>query len=158
MAISPPVPYAPELVESILDRIGDGESLSHICRDEGMPNKRTFLRWVTDKPEVQKLYTEALKLREEVYFDQIVDIVDTCRDPAKARLQADSRKWVLARMNPKKYGDKMTQELTGADGGPMVVEIMHFSGTPEEVAAAHAESRAQFDRVGEEIDRSFPEA
>lgn len=125
------VHYTPELVESILDRIGDGESLSAICRIKGMPNKRTFLRWVKDKPEVQKAYTEALALREEVYFDEIVHIVDTCRDPAKARLQADSRKWVLARMNPKKYGDKMTQELQGADGGPLVIEMVQFASPPD---------------------------
>ena len=32
---------------------------------------------------------------------------------AKARLRVDTRKWALARMNPKKYGDKVA--LTGGD-------------------------------------------
>ena len=38
-------------------------------------------------------------------------------------MQIDARKWVLARMNPKKYGDKFTQELTGADGGPVALVL-----------------------------------
>ncbi len=30
---------------------------------------------------------------------------------AKARLRIDTRKWALARMNPKKYGNKVSQEI-----------------------------------------------
>jgi hypothetical protein len=31
----------------------------------------------------------------------------------------DTRKWILAKMAPKKYGDKVIQELSGPDGGPI---------------------------------------
>jgi hypothetical protein len=40
---------------------------------------------------------------------------------AHKRLQIDTRKWVLSKMLPKVYGDKVTQEHTGADGGPIAV-------------------------------------
>ena len=36
---------------------------------------------------------------------------------ARNRLRVDARKWVASKLKPKKYGDKMTQEHTGADGG-----------------------------------------
>jgi len=45
----------------------------------------------------------------------------------RSRLRIETRKWALARMNPKKYGDKMTAELTGAEGGPITVELVRFS-------------------------------
>jgi hypothetical protein len=42
---------------------------------------------------------------------------------ARSRLRVDSRKWLAARMAPTKYGDKITQEHTGADGGAIKSEI-----------------------------------
>lgn len=38
---------------------------------------------------------------------------------ARNRLRIDTRKWMLAKMLPKLYGEKVTQEHTGADGGPI---------------------------------------
>lgn len=38
---------------------------------------------------------------------------------ARNRLRVDTRKWMLAKMLPKVYGDKVVQEHTGADGGPI---------------------------------------
>lgn len=37
------------------------------------------------------------------------------------RLRVDARKWLLSKMAPKKYGDKVTQEHTGANGGAIQV-------------------------------------
>ena len=38
---------------------------------------------------------------------------------AGARLRADTRKWVLAKMLPKIYGDKPEAEVSSKDGGPI---------------------------------------
>jgi terminase small subunit-like protein len=38
---------------------------------------------------------------------------------ARSRLRADSRQWLAARMSPKKYGDKVSQEISGPDGSPV---------------------------------------
>lgn len=40
---------------------------------------------------------------------------------AHKRLQIDTRKWMLSKMLPKVYGDKVTQEHTGTDGGPITL-------------------------------------
>ena len=37
------------------------------------------------------------------------------------RLRVDARKWLLSKLAPKKYGDKLTQEHTGANGGAIEV-------------------------------------
>lgn len=34
---------------------------------------------------------------------------------ARSRLRVDARKWLMARMAPKKYGDKIEQTLQGGD-------------------------------------------
>jgi hypothetical protein len=37
----------------------------------------------------------------------------------RSRLRVDTRKWLIARMAPKKYGDRVTNEVVGKDGGPI---------------------------------------
>lgn len=113
-----------KLFDRICERIAGGESLRAICKTKDYPVQRTVLRWVAKDEKLAAQYAEAQNMRAEHYFDEIIDIADKGADPQKTRVQIDARKWVLARMNPKKYGDKFTQELTGADGGALVVKIV----------------------------------
>lgn len=123
------VVFSPELFDRICERMANGESLRAICKGKDMPNKRTVLRWLECNEKLADQYSEAQNLRAEHYFDEIIDIADSKADPQKTRVQIDARKWVLSRMNPKKYGDKFTQELTGTDGSPLQVQIVRF-GAP----------------------------
>lgn len=116
--------FTQELFDRICERMAEGESLRAICKAKDMPAKRTVLRWVANDEALAKQYSEAQQMRAECYFDEIIAIADSKSDPQKTRVQIDARKWVLARMNPKKYGDKFTQELTGSDGGALVVKIV----------------------------------
>jgi hypothetical protein len=43
----------------------------------------------------------------------------------RSRLRIDTRKWIAARMRPKKYGDKVA--LTNGEGGPLVVQVLKLS-------------------------------
>lgn len=45
---------------------------------------------------------------------------------AHKRLQVDTRKWYLSKVLPKIYGDRVTQEITGADGGPISVAAVNL--------------------------------
>ena len=42
----------------------------------------------------------------------------------RSRLRVDTRKWLMSKMLPRKYGDKMA--LTGGDGGPIVVQTISY--------------------------------
>lgn len=111
--------YDQALVDKICAEMADGKSLRAACKGAGRPDRKTFLRWVEKHEAVEKAYVQAIADREERYFEEIIEIADGKADPSKTRVQVDARKWVLARMNPKKYGDRMTNELTGAGGGPI---------------------------------------
>lgn len=113
------VKFSQAVVAKICERIADGKSLRAVCKAADMPARATFLEWAAKRDDVRALYEQAIADREERYFEQVIEIADSGRDPAKTRVQVDARKWVLARMNPKKYGDRMTNELTGAGGGPI---------------------------------------
>lgn len=134
---APHVEFSQKLFDAICKRIAMGESLRKICADAGMPDRGTFNAWRKQTEELQRQYDAACIDREENYFEQIIDIADECRVGEKrvtkangdievtevdmverAKVQIDARKWVLARMNRKKYGDKLGVD-GGEDGAPV---------------------------------------
>ena len=105
-----PTDYNDDLIDDICLRIADGRSVNSICNDADMPSKAIIYRWLDKYPEFVDKYQRAMKQREEFHFDEMLDIADDVlpetAEVARAKLRIDTRKWVLSRMNPKKYGDK----------------------------------------------------
>lgn len=138
-----PTLYTTELRDLICARLAEGESLNGICRDEGMPAESTVRGWSLD-PEhpISARYARAREVGYHKMFDELLDIADDSRndfveratksgDPirvtdeeaiSRARLRVDTRKWMLAKALPKVYGDKLSAELTGAGGTPLMPE------------------------------------
>lgn len=125
-----PALYTPKLAEAILTRISDGESLRSICRDDTMPSMKTVTKWCGTQPEFLRQYAQARLNQADAYHDEVVQIADDDSDDVRvvtvkrngkdvqigvvnsvavhrARLRADVRLRVAARLNPKKYGDKL---------------------------------------------------
>jgi hypothetical protein len=106
-----------EVQGEIIRRMCEGESLRAICRTEGYPAPSTVILWTNNDPAFAEQYARARDERADVYFDRIDDVSDaaasaeTAVEVAGLRLKADNIKWQLARMAPKKYGDKL--ELGG---------------------------------------------
>lgn len=132
--------FTADTADEICARLSDGQSLREICRDESMPGRTTVARWLTDNEVFRGQYARAVDMRADYLFDEMLAIADTplagVKKTTKAngdvetsegdmiehrRLQVDARKWALARMAPKKYGDK--HEVTGPDGGPVQITI-----------------------------------
>ena len=69
--------------------------------------------------------------RADAMFEDMIDIADDGRNDyivngdgeerfntehvQRSRLRLDTRKWMLSKMLPKKYGDKITDEVIGND-------------------------------------------
>ena len=77
--------------------------------------------------------TRAREAQADCWASEIVDLADeTLADAnhvAKARLQIDTRKWVACKLLPRKYGERVSAELTGANGGP--IKTGHRGQFPE---------------------------
>lgn len=96
---------------------------------KGMPSLETFYKWIDEDEEKAKRYARACEARAENLFEEILEIADeknadiALSDDGtmfvdgnaiqRSRLQIDARKWMLTKMQPKKYGDKIEQNLTG---------------------------------------------
>lgn len=128
-----PTDYNQEIVANICERLSLGESLREICRDDNMPGKSTVMRWLHAHEEFRDQYARAREAQAEHWADEIIEISDDgsndwetrqSKDGSsyeavnaevinRSRLRVDTRKWLMARMAPKKYGDKVTQAHEG---------------------------------------------
>lgn len=138
--------FTQEIADAICERLALGESLRSVCRDEAMPSQSMVFRWLAENQLFREQYARAREAQADSWADDILQISDdgsndtyidgdgnerTNQDViARSRLRVDTRKWLMARMAPKKYGDKITQEVTGADGAPLV-PIINLTGRPE---------------------------
>ena len=119
-----PTDYNEELVSSICEQLADGFSLRQICLSESMPNRATVFRWLAKYEEFSDQYARAKEEAAELFAEDIISIADGEEDGdvQRDRLRVDARKWVASKLKPKKYGDKVQQEITGANGGPIKTE------------------------------------
>lgn len=148
-----PSGFTKTIADTICGRIAGGESLRAICRDEDMPSKSMVMRWLAQNESFRDQYAQAREIQIDELAEEILDIADDGSNDwmereqkdggtgwtlngehvQRSRLRIDSRKWLLGKMAPKKYGEKMTQELTGADGGGLVLQIVRYAdNTPAE--------------------------
>lgn len=121
-----PTDYSRELAVEICLRISNGRSVKSICADKDMPSKTSIYEWLNIHSEFTDMYREAVSQRADYHFDEMLDIADMVEaesaEVAKARLQIDTRKWILSRMNPRKYGDNI-QEDDGNNDNAQPVQV-----------------------------------
>ena len=122
-----PSDYLVEVADDICSLLASGESLNSICKRKGFPSRNTVYRWLREYKDFRDNYARATDDRAESIFEEMLEIADGAEAEtasiAKARLQIDARKWILGKMNPKKYSDKQTVEMTGANGGPIDMSL-----------------------------------
>lgn len=141
--IGRPSSFTEEVAAVICARIAAGESLRAVCRDPAMPEMRTVFRWMPANEGFRQQYEIAMEARAAAIFDEMMEIADTpvmgettTEQPDGSietkrgdmiqhrRLQIDARKWMLARMSPKKYGDRLAHEVTGEGGGAVMIQVV----------------------------------
>lgn len=108
--------------EAVLDGMAeDGLSLHSACKAQGVA-VRTVLNWIDADAELSAQYARAREALIEFHLDKTQKITQS--DPERApdgrvdaghvgwqRLQYDSAKWYASKLSPKRYGDKITQEV-----------------------------------------------
>ncbi len=118
--------YDPELLMPfICERIANGDSLRKISKLDGMPSVALIIKWVGEDPRWHEQYARAKERQMDHYAEEIVEISDdTAKDThvttyeggvertspntewiSRSRLRVDSRKWLMSKLAPKKYGE-----------------------------------------------------
>lgn len=128
--------YTPELAAEILERISNGESLRSITRDPSMPVMSVVYVWMLRHPDFAEQYARAREEQAETLADEIVALADeepvqVVDDKGVGRVDSawvtwqknrvDARKWVAAKLKPKKYGDRVA--VAGDADSPLKVDV-----------------------------------
>lgn len=128
--------YSDELFTRICERLAEGESLAAICRCDDMPAYSSVMKWVSQNEKLAESYARAKSDGLEKMADELLEIADA---PVKSldsgatdngavqkqRLQVDTRKWLLSKLAPKKYGDKLQTEVSGG------LSVVVATGVPD---------------------------
>lgn len=139
--------YTTAIATSICQMLIEGMSLRQICEQPGMPNKATVLRWLADEKRsvFRDQYTRAREMQAEAMADEILEISDDGRNDwmeiqnkegenvgwringeavQRSKLRVDSRKWLMSKMLPKKYGETK-------DAAPEDTDVNIVGGLPD---------------------------
>jgi hypothetical protein len=112
-----PSEYTEEIGIKICKLMTAGMSLRKICELEEMPCKQTVYDWMWRFEPFLERYVRAREAQMEAYAEELTDLADNASLTAeainKARLQIDTRKWLMSKLKAKKYGDHATLEHTG---------------------------------------------
>jgi hypothetical protein len=109
--------YTEEMAHEILDRVSDGESLRGVCKSPHMVDERTARRWRDENFEgFGDRYAKAIDHCLETWAGEIVSIADEPASDMAAvqrnRNRVDSRKWILSKLRPERYGDRVSLDVT----------------------------------------------
>ena len=135
-----------EVMRDICELLEKGMSLQRACREvSDSPTAGNVLTWVEKDPALAEQYAHARSVGYKLLADEIIAISDEvdvdaryqgeeiklaldATAVARNRLRVDTRKWMLSKMLPKVYGDKVTQEHVGADGGAIQLAAVDLRG------------------------------
>lgn len=111
-----------ETFKEIINFVQDGNSLKESC-DKSRITRETFYKWIKEDETKSDTYARAREYRSDLIFEEILDIADNSGRDKKLndegievvdheniqrdKLRVDARKWMLSKMNPKKFGEKL---------------------------------------------------
>jgi hypothetical protein len=134
----PPIPkdrrsyltYSPAIADEICALVAEGQSLRQITELPGMPSRRAVQYWMTRYPDFKEKYECAMMLCAEFWAHEIIEISDDSagdyvitedgrrvvdhENINRSRLKVDSRKWLLSKLLPKRYGDRIQADMNVA--------------------------------------------
>ena len=140
-----PSKYCQKTTNTICELLASGKSLREICKRDDMPSMVTVFNWLHKYDEFLNQYARAREEQAEAMVDEILSIADEKPDyirddrgikridPASVnrnKARVDARKWVAAKLRPKRYGDRI--ELNGADGGPVRHHVTYEVVRPDD--------------------------
>jgi hypothetical protein len=138
--IGRPSKYTPELADEICQRLSNGEPLRQICREEYMPAWQKIYEWMAKDEKLSGSIARAREVGQDAIAEDIFG--EMMQEPERIlsegggridagyvqliKARADIKLKLLAKWNPKRYGDRV--QLAGSKDEPMEhkVEVKSF--------------------------------
>lgn len=124
----PPVAPDAEQIDMVLARIATGEMLSPILAEPGMPHFTTFYDWCARDADLSLAYARA----RATGYDRIAIMAretargrgESTQDVQRDKLIIETDLKLLAKWDPKRYGDKVL--MSGDADNPIIVQTEGF--------------------------------
>lgn len=121
-----PTKYTLELGTELCAELSLGKSLRTVCKLAKFPSVVTVFTWIREHDEFLKQYEKAKQESSDLLVEEMMDIADTkdSKESAqRSRLRVDTRKWVVSKLKPKKYGDKLDVTSDGEKLPTPIIKI-----------------------------------
>lgn len=115
-----PSTYDPAYCEKVVELGKLGKSIEQICYDLDTP-VRTLYLWRDTHPEFMQALEDAKAFEQAWWESQAHAYMVETKDGPKLNASLWSRS--MAARFPKKYRESVKQEITGADGAPLITGI-----------------------------------
>jgi hypothetical protein len=140
----PPALTHAQTMDAIIDWLSEGKTLREFCRQPGMPSFRSVYDWCDADENFAARFARAREIGQDMIAEETIEIIDIepeyaeswsegggsrRRDAAFVQWQknrAEQRLKLLAKWNPKRYGDKVGEGPT--DNRPINIEIIKPDG------------------------------
>lgn len=146
-----PSKRSPEVIQRILDGLSKGTPLTVICSADDMPATRTVATWAEEDPELSANIARAREAGfDQIALDALAIADDSTRDTitldkggampnsewiSRSKLRVETRLKLLAKWDPKRYGERVAQEISGPDGGPVSLAAVRLDNEQEQALA-----------------------
>ena len=128
--------WSQEIEDAVVEDVSKGTPLTVACRKQGICS-RTFNRWRKDDDDLASRVLRARDLGFDAIADECMRIADTPMEGTETidtpdgpriktadmlghrKLQIETRLKLLACWDPRRYGNKVKQEISGPDGQPI---------------------------------------
>lgn len=128
--------------QAIIDWISEGKTLRDYCRQEGSPSFYVVYNWLNADDNFAQRFARAREIGHDVIAEEALAIADDASNDwmeqldsddqpvgwklngdhvQRSKLRIETRLKLLAKWNPKRYGDKL--ELGSDPEKPIITEI-----------------------------------
>lgn len=153
-----PALYSIELGERLCAELACGVSMRTACKPDDMPSVATAFGWMRKHPEFLELYTRAKAEAADALVEEMMDICDDGTNDwmevhdkdgecigykvngehvQRSRLRVETRKWIAAKLKPKKYGEKVDVNHGTQPGDPILGLMSAVAGKTLKPVAEH---------------------
>jgi len=134
-----------QIIDEIIARLSQGEPLAQICRDPAMPHQQTVYDWRERQPDFAARFGQARDAGfDHIALDALHIADDGSRDYkkdadsrdvpdfdhiARSKLRVETRLKLLAKWDPRRYGDRVQTDVQQLDGNgnptdPAAINLM----------------------------------
>lgn len=122
-----PSSFSPELTDRICSLVSTNPlGIRELCKlYPELPDPQTIYRWIADKKDFREQYARAKETQLQLLEDEMLTIADDATNDymdvtrrgetirvldkeavMRSNLRIETRKWLMSKLLPKKYGDK----------------------------------------------------